>query len=222
MGCTQSSTAPKSPIAGTRTNNDDGPVGLGCTQSSTAPKSPIAGTRTNNNDGPVGSLKLEAPTTSVSPGVSTGGTGNDAVPNVVVRTAPSPQPSVNGGNDGHSSGPPLDEEVKATTTTPLSNSTAEGPDIVGSECVPPPGGREGGIMKIGSPPANLLEIPGDSVGSGRIKREVVTLEGGTTYEGTWKVRHEDLYTCLYILWSGCHKAQIPIWALIEFIESSIT
>lgn len=67
---------------------------------------------------------------------------------------------------------------------------AEGPDVVGTDCIPPPGGREGGVLKIGAPPANLMEVPGEPCGHGRVKRGPVSLEGGAVYEGTWKVsRH---------------------------------
>ena len=63
-----------------------------------------------------------------------------------------------------------------------------GVDVVGTDCVPPPGGRDEEVLRIGKAPPTLMNINGEAVGGGRIKREKVVLEGGAVYEGTWKVR----------------------------------
>ena len=97
--------------------------------------------------------------------------GNPGLPNGVVRDTPSPGGSA-----------PVEANPSLVTNTGL-----DGPDVVGTGCVPPPGGREGGIVKAGLPPDNLMDILGEPAEDGLVRRPEVTLAGGGKYDGTWKV-----------------------------------
>ncbi|XP_026194378.1 uncharacterized protein LOC34618548 [Cyclospora cayetanensis] len=137
---------------------------MGCTQSSAASPQGASVATAGHRNGPPG---------------TGGGTQGDPLPEVVLQSVATAQPA----------GKMRPNEACAlggSAAPQLSTAEVDAPIVVGTVCTPPPAGREGGIMKVGTPPDNLQEIPGEPCGSGRVKRDEVKLSGGMTYAGTWK------------------------------------
>ncbi|KAL8439682.1 hypothetical protein Efla_004802 [Eimeria flavescens] len=87
---------------------------------------------------------------------------DEGVPALLIKRARSGEgPSPAGPPAAPSASASAEEQGSPPPVSAAYEGARDGEDLLGCDCTPPPGGREGGILRIGAPPKDLASIPGE-------------------------------------------------------------